>query len=365
MSHYPSLARLPARPGRYLVRVPVTTDTNGMEVAVQAVVHVGAAPGPTLTLLSGLHGNEWLHLTAFRQLDGELGQAVAAGTMRGRVILIPVANAVALGTGTRPILDDSDNPDANRAFPGPQPAATWLADQIAAVVAHEFLAASDALIDFHLGLWGATLGSTIIGGDYSDPALTRRCEELALAFGTPLIYRAPMVRQLYGPRSSQGYAGEVLGIPCLGSMLGGAGFDGDLEGLWRERNVQGVRNVMIRLGMLEGRLEAPGRYLLYETVRRANPRTGGLLMPVRPREELGRPVEAGELLGRVVNPFTLETQEELRAPVDGYLAGWARTHLVRPGGWAYVVIPADHPGTRWVDGPQPAQIVPPPEPLGR
>ena len=59
-------------------------------------------------------------------------------------------------------------------------------------------------------------------------------------------------------------------------------------------------------------------------------------------------VTAGELLGRVVSPFTLEPIEDLVAPMDGFLAYWARSYPVNPGDWAFAVLPRDHPGTRWV-----------------
>src|SRR5690606_33039905 len=110
-------------------------------------------------------------------------------------------------------------------------------------------------------------------------------------------------------------------------------------------------NVMKGLGMLEGAPELPERYLIYERVQRVNPRVGGLLLPSNTTETFGRLVQAGELLGRVVSPFTFEVLEELRAPFEGYLAYWARSYPLRPGDWAYAVIPIDHPGTRWVQYP--------------
>jgi hypothetical protein len=51
----------------------------------------------------------------------------------------------------------------------------------------------------------------------------------------------------------------------------------------------------------------------------------------------------------VVSPYTFEVLEELRAPFDGYLAWIPRWYPVRPGDWAFGVIPKDDPTTRWVE----------------
>ena len=318
-----------------------------MAVTLDVIVHQGAHDGPTLTLLSGLHGNEWGHLDFFRRIDGEMDHA----RLRGRLLMVPVANAVAFGTLSRNIRDDSDAPDMNRLFPvGPRPQ-NGLAEQLAEVLAREVMARSDALLDFHLGIWGSTLGSSIVGCDFSDESVRRRSREMALAFGVPLIFETRMMSVFPGPRAAQAYAGEVLKIPSCGSFLGGRGFDAALEETWSDGNRNGVYNVMRHLGMLDGNAETPGRFLVYETIQRVNPRNGGLLVPVQSHDEFGREVRAGELLGQVVSPFSLEVIEDLRAPMDGYLGYWARSYPVRPGDWAFSVIPAEHPGTRWLEAP--------------
>lgn len=342
---YSRLSDVPTTPGRHRLRLPVATEMSGMEVAIDAIVHQGFGKGPTLTALSGLHGNEWLQLDFFRAIDGEVDHSL----LNGRLILIPIANAVAFGSLTRNILDDSDAPDMNRLFPvGPRPQ-NGLAEQLAAVLAREVLAHSDALLDFHLGIWGSTLGSSIVGTDYSDGAISAASHELALVFGVPLVFAVKMMSVFPGPRGVQAYVGEVLKIPSCGSFLGGAGFDRDLEEEWATANLQGIRNVMVHLGMTSGEIVRPRRYLVYDTVQRVNPRNGGYLVPVNDRDTFGREVAAGELLGRVLSPFSLETIEELRSPMDGYLAYWARRYPVRVGDWAFSVVPKDHPGTRWVE----------------
>jgi predicted deacylase len=347
MTIHQSLSKLPAAPGKYRVQIPVTTDMNGMEVSIWVNVIKGAQPGPSLTLLAGLHGNEWLHLEFFRRFV----ETCDPEGMHGTVLVIPMANAVAFGRLSRSVPDDSDNADANRSFPGTGRKFTWIAEQLATSLANEVFASTDYLLDFHSGIWGSTMGSSILATDYTDPKTNEQSLDLGLAFGNPLIFAARMVGSFPGPRSAQGYAGEVLGIPCSGSMVGGAGFDTKDEEAWHAMNLRGIRNVMIRLGILPGVMELPEKYLLYEMVHRSNPTSGGLLLPQRNPETFGREVNEGEILGTVVSPFSFDVLDELKAPVDGYLAYWSRIYPVRPGDWAYGVIPKDHPETRWVDRP--------------
>ena len=68
MRIYESVKDLPQTAGKYKVRVPVTIDVNGSDVVIWTHALVGATEGPTLTLLAGLHGNEWLHLHFFLRL---------------------------------------------------------------------------------------------------------------------------------------------------------------------------------------------------------------------------------------------------------------------------------------------------------
>ena len=347
MTVYQSIDEVPKSPGKYLVRLPVTVDMNGMEIVIWTHVFVGAKPGPTLTLFSGLHGNEWLSLEFFRRFADTTDPRALAGSVR----MIPMANAPAFGRLQRSVPDDSDNNDANRSFPGKGRRFTWIAEQIATKIATDVLATSNALLDFHSGIWGATMGQSIVGVDYTNKDVAKKSLDLSLAFGNPLIFATHMASGWPGPRSSQGYTGEVLGVPCCGSMLGGAGFDRDQEETWLQMNLQGIHNVMVHLGITAGTMRLPERYLLYETVHRVNPRAGGYMIPEHAVDAFGREVKQGERLGRLLNPFTFEVIEDLVSPMDGYLAYWARNYPVRPGDWCYGVIPKDHPGTRWAPRP--------------
>ena len=329
-------------PGRHHVTLPVTTDLAGNDITLHAHVLVGARTGPTLTLASTLHGVEWLSIEMIKRIV----EGVDPEEISGAVIALPVVNPPALGALTRSTPGDSDTPDLNRIFPGKS---TWTAELIAKVVVREILPLTSALIDFHLGIWGSSFGYVVHGTDFPDPAVNEASKRMALAFGLPLVGAQRILGDRPGGGSLVGFAGKEFGIPsCIGE-LGGAGFDRATEEGWIDTVVAGIQNVMRVLGMLPGEVPSPPRYLTFETKTRVNPSVGGLLYPVREPEAFGREVAEGELLARVVSPYTFEVVEELRAPFDGYLSYFARWYPVQPGDWAFGVIPKDHPATRWVE----------------
>jgi uncharacterized protein len=329
-------------PGRHHARIPVTTGLDGGEVAVHVHAVVGSRPGPTLTLTSTLHGVEWLSIEMIRRLLDRL----EVTSMRGAVLGLPVVNPPALGAFSRTSPDDADSPDLNRIFPGKH---TWTNDLIAKVVTRHVLPATSALVDFHLGIWGSAFGYVAYGGDFSDAEVARASKEMAGAFGFDMVCKERFIGAFPGPAALAAYAAEAMGIPsCIGE-LGGAGFSREREEAWIEDTVKGLENVLRSMGVIEGEATPPRRHLHFENKVRLNPSVGGMLHPVREEEQLGREVTDGELLARVISPYTFEVIEELRAPFDGYLAWIARWYPVRPGDWAFGVIPKHDPTTVWVD----------------
>jgi predicted deacylase len=267
--------------------------------------------------------------------------------MRGAFLALPVANPIAFSSRTRNLRDESDSPDLNRSFNGEQ---TWLADQLGRAISTHLLAHADALIDFHCGLWGAAMHSVTVGKDFSSPDVSRRSFDMARSFGLPFVRYTDLATRFPGPRSSVGYAGQVLGVPSIVVEVGGAGFDPATEQRWLRTNVDGVLGVMQGLGILpQTHRSLPDRLLVFERVQRVNPTHGGMLEPIFPAEDMMvREVQAGEVLGRVWSPYTFEVLEELRSPFRGLIDMAPRLYPARPGDWGYLVVDLDAPSTRWI-----------------
>ena len=324
---------------RGLVRTPVTRDLTG-DVDIVAHVVAGRQDGPTLLLLSMLHGNEWFSAVVLRELLRELDPA----TLRGNVIAIPVANAVAMATATRCIQDNADEPDANRTFGGPY---QWLSNQVTRVLSDEFIARSDALIDYHVGDWGATMADVSYVTDYTNPEVAARSKAMALAYGFPVLHALTIYSGLRGARTSLGHAGEKYGIPGIVAEVGGLGWGEPQEQRWIRQNVDGTLGVMRQLGMLDGVVKPPPRYLHFHEYFRVGPSVGGYLEPSVGLARQFTEVAKGELLARVHHAMTFEPIEEIRSPGRGIIFYACRSQMVRPGGWGFGVASLEDSRTRW------------------
>ena len=323
-----------------IVRLPVAHDLTGpVDIVTHAVT--GRHDGPTLLLLSMLHGNEWFSALAVRKILAR----IEPDTLRGNVLAVPVANAPAMLTHTRCIQDDADEPDANRTFGGPY---QWLSNQITRAIADHLLPLASAVIDYHVGDWGAAMADVSWVSDYTDPEVSARSRALAVAFGFPVLHSLTIHTGLRGPRTSLGFAGERFGIPGLVAEVGGLGFGDAQEQAWIARNVDGTLGVMRELGMIDGHPARLDRYLEVHDYWRVGPRAGGYLEPVMGLDRQFTDVQPGDLMARVVDPRTFDVIEDVRAPGHGTIFYACRAHMVRPGGWAYGVANREDGRTGWV-----------------
>jgi len=315
-----------------LVQIPVTQDL-AMSVDIYAHVVAGKTDGPTLLLLSMLHGNEWFSVLILR----EIVQRIDTSNLAGNIIAVPVANAPAMVTGTRCILDDSDEPDANRTFGG---SFDWMSNQIPRVIDAELFRHTDYLIDYHVSDWGSTMADVSYMVDYSDRAIAEKSRAKARAYGFPVVHAVQL--GLRGGRTSLGYSGEKYKIPGIVAGVGGLGFGEEQEAKWLEMNIQGTLGVMKELEMIEGSPRTCDRYLRIQNYWRVSPRAGGYLEPVVGLERQFTEVAKDELLARVTSPTSFELLEELRSPGRGTLFYSCRSYMVRPGAWAFGVADLEH-----------------------
>ncbi len=322
-----------------MVVIPVTRDV-AMPIDIHTHVVSGKNDGPTLLLLSMLHGNEWFSVLILRELLARLDP----GSLSGNVLAVPVANLAAFATGTRVIVDDSDEPDANRTFGGIY---HWMTNQITRVIERELLTRTTQLIDYHVSDWGSTMADVSYTEDYTDPEVSEKSRLMALAYGFPVLHALRIHTGLRGPRTSVGYAGEHYKIPGIVAEVGGLGFGEAQEKAWLETNVRGTLGVMKHLGMIEGEPERAERVLHIGDYWRVSPRVGGYLEPVIGLDRQFTEFAPGELMARVVSPLTFEVVDELRSPGRGTLFYSCRSTMARPGGWAFGV--ADMEKSSWVD----------------
>lgn len=314
------------KPGeRGFFRLPVTVELGGYDITMPVHVIRGAKPGPTVTLLSTLHGDEWISIEIIRRVL----ERVDPARLRGSLLAVPVANPVALTQLRRNTPDNSDAPDMNRSFPG---RSTWTSELLAKKLVAEIFPRTDYLLDFHTLPWGSAFGVVIFHNDFPDAQTTQRTDDLARAFGYPSLNALPTI-----PGTAMAVAGR-MGIPALAVEIGGAGWGTEAEERWLEQNVAGTFSVLYRYGLLDGEPLLPERFFYFGQRWRLNPAFGGYLHSnITPDRLLGE-VQAGEELGRVVSTASFEVLERIVAPARGLLYCIARSYPVRPGEWGYGVI---------------------------
>jgi len=266
----------------------------------------GASPGPTLCVTAGVHGDELNGVeTARRAFAG-----VDAATLRGTLLVLPAINAEGVRTGNRYL---SDRRDLNRAFPG------HAGGSVAAMIAYRVFRSlkmhCSALVDLHTAS-NNRANLPQIRADVSDPAI----RDLAVHFGLGTIVAGE------GPDGSLRREAVKAGIPAI---IYEAGEPYRFQPEEIEHGVEGIRNVMAFLGMIEGtghEIE-PGRIYERSTWVRAAAGQGGFFFA---KAQLGDRVSKGDVLGRVIDPFTNE-ENEVIATADGEIVGMAVSQPVLSG----------------------------------
>ena len=100
--------------GRQHVRIPVTRLASGADLSLTLHVATGAKPGPTIGILTTVHGDETSPLMAVRELLATLDLS----GLSGRVAAIPVANPLAVSIFGRQTPEQHGKTDLHEVFPG-------------------------------------------------------------------------------------------------------------------------------------------------------------------------------------------------------------------------------------------------------
>ncbi len=325
---------------KLIVTIPVTKDL-GIDIRIKAHILAGKHDGPTLLILSMLHGEEWFSVLIIR----ELIKILNTDQLRGNIIAVPVTNTSAFNTGTRCIIDNSDEPDANRSFNGKY---LWISNQITRVIENELFAVSDYLIDYHVGSWGSSMADIGYGSDYADKDLVEISKGMAVSYGFPIIHAMKMFQGTHSDRTSMGCAGTKYGIPGIVPEIGGLGFGEEIEKDWLNQNIKGIIGNLKYLNMLEGTPDLCSEYLFITDYWRTSPKNAGYIETKIGLDRQFTSIKKDEHLADIIDPETFEIIEQLKSPGDGVLFYTCRNYMSRPGGWAFGIANMENGRSRWV-----------------
>jgi predicted deacylase len=276
-----------------------TLSLAGFDVPV--VELTGAADGPRLTVLAGVHGCEYAPMAAVRRWT----RALAGRELHGTVRAVPVLNLPAF-RARAPFVVPGDGKNLNRCFPG-DPDGT-VADRLAHAAFTQLITGSDALIDVHAGDMVEALEPFAL---YDAGPSEARALELATAYGLGYV-----IRQEPGPDRAVGgttsTAAAEIGIPAIIAEAGGCGL---VEPAAVDAHVRGLDRVLAVLGMTDGPAAAPAaaparldRFLWLRST------SEGWWEPgVRPGDQ----VTAGQVLGTVSSLDGAQVLQTVTAPAPG------------------------------------------------
>ena len=276
------------------------------------VVH-GTRPGPTVTLLGAVHGNELVGPQALTflqssQILGE-GKAIDAGVMAGTLRIVPIVNLPGYRRRTRYI---PDGRDLNRFFPGRDGGNTT--QRIALRLWEHIAKTSDFIIDLH----SAASGRTNLPHIRANLALPPS-SMLARAFGTEVLLDG------LGPRGSLRRVSNEHDLGCITFEGGGAdSLDSDAV----QVATYGILNILRYLHMIPGYSSSPRFRLLASGSIWIRSDHGGLLDVLAP---VGSVIEADEVVATVTDPEHARESVEIRSPGRGLLIGMATHPVVTSG----------------------------------
>lgn len=298
---------------RQLVDIPVSKLSNHTPVTLPVHVIHGPRPGPAMFVTAAIHGDELNGVEIIRRLL----RLLQPGNIRGTLLCVPVVNAYGFIGRSRYL---PDRRDLNRSFPG-SPGGS-LAARLAHLLLTEVVRRCQIGIDLHT----AAVHRVNLPQIRCEYASRPRVRDLGEAFGTQVILESPE------RGGSLRKAACEAGVDVL-VYEGGEGLRFDEFAI--KAGVDGITNVMLRIGMLE----------LPESAERAAPRMatpapifanaakwvrapeGGVLRTVK---RIGDAVSQGEVIGQIANPYE-DCDVPVRAPRRGIVIGRTTLPIINMG----------------------------------
>jgi hypothetical protein len=297
---------------RRFISLPVARMLTGAATDLPLHCVRGGKSGPTLAVLAAVHGDEPQPIRALRNVLNNIEPA----TLRGTLLVIPVANPYAFAHFARQSPDQHEQTNLWGAFPG-NPAGT-LTQRYAAKIKEALIDNAGFLAEIHSGGQAGRIQCRVDMDPNIKGSAGKKAGAMARAFasgGAGLVHGVPL-----SGNSAPGVA-LARGVPAISVEIGGSYLPEAEEALYRKCLEEGFRNLLVHLGMLPGR-ERRSRLVYFDFSHRAeaNPSSGGYLISRMTRfADIGKKVKKGQLLGEVLDPYSLEIQEEIRSPAGGIL----------------------------------------------
>lgn len=300
-----------------LIRKKFTSLADGSDALLTMHEISSGVDGPTIGISAAIHGNEPTGV----EIILDLYRAIRDMPVKGRILLLPVANPHAFAKNRR--FTPLDEINLNREFPGDS--GGTFSQQLAAALAREFLEKIDVHIDLHSGTDRPTVDYVYINND----------EQLSRSFGSKILYRPQEGREgtTYSG-TTKSITVDKRKIPSVVIELGGGIID---QRPYVAEGVAGVMNMLRHLKAIDGAPKPPPKQTVVRSIKLIRPTHGGYLETLAP--PLGEEIAGGALLGRVISPYTFEELETIPNPVSRgiMILSHLTRNLVEAGDYGYMV----------------------------
>jgi len=273
-------------------------------VKVPVIIERSKNPGPVVLLLAGIHGDETNGVGIVREIiEQKINKPI-----NGTVICIPVFNVFGYLIQTR---EFPDGRDLNRMFPGSSNGS--LASQFAYQFTKEIAPFVDYVIDFHTG-----------GGERDNIAQIRcniddeKALELAKVFNPPMIVFSNNITKSL--RDTLHNLGKTI-------LLFEGGKSKELDANVINEGVNGTKNILIHLGLLEGEITVKGNPIFVHKAKWLRASHSGMFKAMAKN---GTFVKKKEVLGVIQDPFG-EFKKKIFAPFNCHIFCINKTPIVNKG----------------------------------
>ena len=276
------------------------------------VVH-GSRPGPVVTLLGAVHGNQLVGSLALTYLTGPNfigpGKAIDPEVLSGTIRIVPVVNMPGYKMKSRYM---PDGRDLNRSFPGKPDSNTSY--RVANRIWNKIITGSDYVVDLHTAAVGRT-NMPQIRANLAHASSNR----IARSFGIEAILDNA------GPKGSLRRVTNDFDIACI-TFEGGGPDELDPESV--QVSLYGILNVLRSLRMIPGHPSRPSFRILASGSLWIRSDQGGLLDVLAPA---GSFVEEGEVVATVTDPVSPLESHDVISPTRGLMICSATNPFVTAG----------------------------------
>lgn len=323
-------------------------DTPCGPLTLKFIEIQGELPGPTLVLVSGVHGDEVSSVGGLRVFLDHFLTNNSGAPMVGKIIALPFANPIALmqrtwGFHLSVVSDVAAHENLNRCFPG-DPNGTVGERMASAIFQHVLSLKPDLVVDLHT-IPSRSLPCVIIDRIPMADGLKERVWEPAKTFGIGVVHDFP-VEQYVKEKLDASLSGAFIsaGIPAFTvEVPGGPVSQHESEeilkyGLWNIASFAlGLApERWCRYGFPDWCPRAHRSWIILSTDKQyacsPGPRAdcAGFFKPIEKLIERSAPVKKDEMIGEIWDRG-FQNATIVKSSVDGYIASFSDVSVVSEG----------------------------------